>query len=35
VCNRAVDTFSIDSSVTNYRIENGRRYHAYHDGAYW
>ncbi|KAL3419490.1 mRNA 3'-end-processing protein yth1 [Phlyctema vagabunda] len=29
------DTFSIDSSITAYRIENGRRYHAYKDGTYW
>ncbi|KAG4416324.1 hypothetical protein IFR04_010543 [Cadophora malorum] len=29
------DTFSVDSSITQYRIENGRRYHAYKDGLYW
>ncbi|KUJ13013.1 S-adenosyl-L-methionine-dependent methyltransferase [Mollisia scopiformis] len=29
------DTFSVDSSITQYRIENGRRYHAYKDGIYW
>ncbi|KAH6681916.1 methyltransferas-like protein [Halenospora varia] len=31
----AGDTFSIDSSISQYRIENGRRYHAYRDGKYW
>jgi len=25
---------SLASSVLNYRYENGRRYHAYHDGSY-
>jgi len=25
----------VDSSITQYRIENGRRYHAYKDGIYW
>lgn len=29
------DTFSVDSSITQYRVENGRRYHAYKDGTYW
>lgn len=29
------DTASLKSFVTNYRWENGRRYHAYSDGAYW
>ncbi|KAF8854617.1 S-adenosyl-L-methionine-dependent methyltransferase [Acephala macrosclerotiorum] len=29
------DTYSVESSVTRYRIENGRRYHAYKDGIYW
>ncbi|KAH8744170.1 S-adenosyl-L-methionine-dependent methyltransferase [Hyaloscypha finlandica] len=29
------DTTSLTSSVTKYRFENGRRYHAYKDGAYW
>ncbi|KAE9378794.1 S-adenosyl-L-methionine-dependent methyltransferase [Stipitochalara longipes BDJ] len=29
------DTKSIESSVTQYRIEHGRRYHGYKDGAYW
>ncbi|RDW84849.1 hypothetical protein BP6252_02439 [Coleophoma cylindrospora] len=29
------DTFSIDSSITAYRMENGRRYHAYKEGTYW
>ncbi|MCJ1434852.1 hypothetical protein MMC27_004222 [Xylographa pallens] len=28
-------TTSISSSVTDYRFEHGRRYHAYHDGAYY
>ncbi|EAS30656.3 methyltransferase [Coccidioides immitis RS] len=26
---------SLKSSITNYRYENGRRYHAFHAGAYW
>ncbi|KAE8148100.1 S-adenosyl-L-methionine-dependent methyltransferase [Aspergillus avenaceus] len=26
---------SLRSSVMNYPYENGRRYHAYHEGAYW
>ncbi|KAK6585719.1 hypothetical protein PZA11_002446 [Diplocarpon coronariae] len=30
----SADTFSVDSSITQYRIENGRRYHAYKDGQY-
>lgn len=29
------DTISVGSSITAYRIENGRRYHAYRDGVYW
>ncbi|KAE9378337.1 S-adenosyl-L-methionine-dependent methyltransferase [Stipitochalara longipes BDJ] len=29
------DTASITSAITKYRYENGRRYHAYRDGAYW
>lgn len=29
------DTYSLDSFITKYRFENGRRYHAYRDGAYW
>ncbi|KAH8794129.1 methyltransferase-like protein [Hyaloscypha finlandica] len=29
------DTKSIESSVTQYRIEHGRQYHAYKDGTYW
>ena len=29
------DTVSITSAITKYRYENGRRYHAYRDGAYW
>ncbi|KAI9931480.1 hypothetical protein ASPWEDRAFT_169675 [Aspergillus wentii DTO 134E9] len=29
------DTTSINSEITAYRFENGRRYHAYKDGAYW
>lgn len=28
-------TQSLSSSVLKYRIENGRRYHAYKDGQYW
>jgi hypothetical protein len=29
------DTTSLKSEVTNYRIEHGRQYHGYKDGAYW
>lgn len=29
------DSSTLASYVTEYRIENGRRYHAYKDGAYW
>ncbi|KAF2674598.1 hypothetical protein BT63DRAFT_15318 [Microthyrium microscopicum] len=29
------DTRSLNSTVTSYRYEHGRRYHAYKDGAYW
>jgi len=29
------ETASLTSSITKYRFENGRRYHAYQDGAYW
>ncbi|KAB8068026.1 S-adenosyl-L-methionine-dependent methyltransferase [Aspergillus leporis] len=29
------DLTSLRSSIMNYRYENGRRYHAYHAGAYW
>jgi hypothetical protein len=29
------DTTSVNSEVTQYRIEHGRRYHGYKDGAYW
>jgi hypothetical protein len=29
------DTDTLASYVTDYRYENGRRYHAYADGAYW
>ncbi|KAH6719500.1 S-adenosyl-L-methionine-dependent methyltransferase [Leptodontidium sp. MPI-SDFR-AT-0119] len=32
---RHSSTISIRSSVTNYRHENGRRYHAYQEGEYW
>ena len=28
-------TDTLNSSVSDYRWENGRRYHAYRDGAYW
>ncbi|KIX97333.1 uncharacterized protein Z520_06785 [Fonsecaea multimorphosa CBS 102226] len=31
----ASETVSLTSSITKYRFENGRRYHAYNDGAYW
>lgn len=29
------DTQTIASYMTDYRYENGRRYHAYRDGEYW
>jgi SAM-dependent methyltransferase len=29
------ETTTLRSHITAYRIENGRRYHAYKDGAYW
>ncbi|KAF7865759.1 hypothetical protein EAF04_005924 [Stromatinia cepivora] len=29
------DTKTLASYITDYRYENGRRYHAYHDGEYW
>lgn len=29
------ETTSLRSSILNYHYENGRRYHAYHSGAYW
>ena len=29
------ETTSLTSSITHYRHENGRRYHAYKDGEYW
>jgi len=29
------DTLTLASYITDYRFENGRRYHAYRDGAYW
>lgn len=32
---RAGETFSVDSTITSYRMENGRRYHAYREGTYW
>src|SRR4051794_639012 len=31
----ASETTSLTSSITAYRHENGRRYHAYKDGEYW
>lgn len=31
----ADDTASIASWIRNYRVENGRTYHAYRDGVYW
>jgi hypothetical protein len=33
--NRIRETTSLRSSILNYHYENGRRYHAYHSGAYW
>ncbi|KUJ21593.1 S-adenosyl-L-methionine-dependent methyltransferase [Mollisia scopiformis] len=32
---QASDMASITSEITKHRYENGRRYHAYRDGAYW
>jgi hypothetical protein len=32
---RAGETFTVDSTITSYRMENGRRYHAYKEGTYW
>ncbi|KAH7017107.1 S-adenosyl-L-methionine-dependent methyltransferase [Ilyonectria destructans] len=32
---RVTDTQSLRTSILNYKWENGRRYHAYKDGAYW
>jgi methylase of polypeptide subunit release factors len=29
------ETATLASSILNHRIENGRQYHAYRDGAYW
>lgn len=29
------DTQTVASYMTDYRYENGRRYHAYRDGEYW
>lgn len=29
------DQASINSRISEYRMENGRRYHGYHDGSYW
>jgi hypothetical protein len=29
------DRQTISSYITDYRYENGRRYHAYRDGEYW
>lgn len=29
------DTETLASYMTDYRYENGRRYHAFQDGAYW
>jgi hypothetical protein len=29
------DSDSLASYITDYRYENGRRYHAYRDGEYW
>lgn len=31
----ASELTSLRSSITDYVYENGRRYHAYHAGAYW
>ncbi len=29
------ETETLSSSIFDYRVENGRTYHAFHDGAYW
>lgn len=29
------DTKTLSTYITEYRYEFGRRYHSYHDGAYW
>jgi hypothetical protein len=29
------DTRTLSTYITDYRYEFGRRYHSYHDGAYW
>jgi hypothetical protein len=29
------DTMTLASFITDYRYENGRRYHSYRDGSYW
>ncbi|PWY90709.1 S-adenosyl-L-methionine-dependent methyltransferase [Aspergillus heteromorphus CBS 117.55] len=29
------DTVTLSTYITDYRYENGRRYHSYRDGAYW
>ncbi|PSN70481.1 hypothetical protein BS50DRAFT_488203 [Corynespora cassiicola Philippines] len=29
------DTTSLKSAIVNYKYRNGRRYHAYKEGAYW
>lgn len=29
------DTTTISSWIRDYRVENGRTYHAFHDGKYW
>jgi hypothetical protein len=29
------DTYSVASMIFQHRYENGRRYHAYKEGAYW
>ncbi|KAI9834988.1 MAG: hypothetical protein M1819_002711 [Sarea resinae] len=31
----SASTHSLDASVLDYRIENGRRYHRYHEGSYY
>lgn len=34
-CSALTDTASLHSDIMKYRVEHGRRYHSYKDGAYW
>lgn len=33
--NTTYDSDTLTSSITSYKMENNRRYHAYKDGSYW